>query len=76
MVTETTNISAPFGYSLSVNQGYAPIHVVTNANMKTTEISPGNTDRGIGEGLTYEFDPGYEIKPVKLHCTYTEKPGF
>ncbi len=72
MVTESTNLSAPFGYHLEVNWGYAPIHVVTNATTEVTERSLGHTEYGIGEGLTFEFNPNYEPQPTTLHCTYTE----
>lgn len=69
MVTETTNVLTPFGYSVNVNWGYAPIH---NANIGSVKDAPGHTQCDIGEEQIFEFNPGYEVKPVKLHCTYTE----
>lgn len=75
MTTETTNVSTPFGYHLNVNWGYAPIHVV-QGDLQVTGTSPGHTEYSIGQGLTFEFNQGYRVVPVKLHCTYTElKPG-
>ena len=71
MMTETTNVAIPFGYHLDVNWGYAPIHVVTN-DLQVTATSPGHTEYGIGQGFMFKFDSGYEVSPVKLHCTYTE----
>jgi hypothetical protein len=78
MVTEETNLAIPFGYRLEVNWGYAPIHTVTDAEMEAAKItmSPGHTNYGRIQELAYRFNSGREVKPVKLHCTYTEQPGF
>jgi hypothetical protein len=70
MTTYRTNVAIPLGYRITVNSGYAPVHVVTAPGTVTTKVSPNVTDHGISESITYQFDDGHEVVPVTLHCTY------
>ncbi len=80
MMTNEIAVPIPFGYHLDVNWGYAPVDVITNADLVPIPLPQGYTECGSTEKIMLREHPGYEVKPIQLYCTYTEaevkKPGY